>query len=111
MQLNTPYGSTASVSGGGISHTLTGSASQSGTGLSQSGYIASSNNLTLTAVAPDTAQCWIRGLTVNATYTRKRVIANSTTPANSSLFNNYQYALTAAQVLATGTLNWIALGQ
>jgi hypothetical protein len=110
LQLQSPYGSTASVSGGGISHTLTGSASQSGTGLSQSGYIASTNNLTLTAIAPDSAQCWIRGLTVNATYTRKRVIANSTTPANTSLFNNYQYALTAAQVLATGTLNWIALG-
>ena len=101
------------VFGGGIEHAMPsrlGSAI-SGSNLSQSGFITSANNLTLTAVSLSNAQCSIRGLTVNATYTRKRVIANSTTPSNTSTFNNYQYALTAAQVLATGTLNWIALGQ
>ena len=43
--------------------------------------------------------------------TRRRPLTNSTTASNSFSFNYYDYNLTSAQVLATGTLNWIAIGE
>lgn len=43
-------------------------------------------------------------------YTRT-VVPNSTTPVNNTYINSYGYSLTAAQVLATGALNWIAMGR
>jgi hypothetical protein len=42
-------------------------------------------------------------------YSRKPQV-NSTTPVNNFSFTNYNFSLSSAQVLATGTLNWIALG-
>jgi len=42
--------------------------------------------------------------------TRKAQV-NSTTASNTFTFNSYTFALTSAQVLATGTLNWIAIGE
>lgn len=38
-------------------------------------------------------------------------VPNSTTPSNNFYLNSYNYDLTAAQVLATGSLNYTALGE
>lgn len=46
----------------------------------------------------------------NATITRRRPAPASTTAANSFAFNSYSYSLSSAQVLATGSLNWVAIG-
>lgn len=42
---------------------------------------------------------------------RRQIVSNSTTPSNSFILNSFSYSLTAAQVLATGSLNWIAIGE
>jgi hypothetical protein len=41
----------------------------------------------------------------------RQVVTNSTTPSNSETFQNYGYSLSTAQVLATGSLQWIATGE
>jgi hypothetical protein len=41
----------------------------------------------------------------------RQVVTNSTTPSNSDTFQNYGYSLNTAQVLATGSLQWIATGE
>lgn len=48
---------------------------------------------------------------VSITIRRRRAITNSTTPVNNALVNSYGYNLTSAQVLATGSLNWMAMGR
>lgn len=45
-----------------------------------------------------------------ATFSLRKPQTNSTTAANTFQFNSYGYALSSATVLATGTLNWIAVG-
>lgn len=42
---------------------------------------------------------------------RRQIVSNSTTPSNSFILNSFSYSLTAAQVLATGSMNWIAIGE
>jgi hypothetical protein len=49
-------------------------------------------------------------LTADALITIRRPTPNSTTPANTFKFVDYTVSLAAAQVLATGTLNWMAIG-
>jgi hypothetical protein len=56
------------------------------------------------------AYSYVYMLDNKAVITRRRPIANSTTANNNYQFNSYAYALTSAQVLASGSLNWIALG-
>jgi hypothetical protein len=46
-----------------------------------------------------------------ATIQSRKARANSTTANNSFSFNYYDFDLTAAQVLATGSLNWLAIGE
>ena len=46
----------------------------------------------------------------SATIYSRQLVTNSTTPVNSYQFNSYAYELISAQVLASGSLNWIALG-
>ena len=41
----------------------------------------------------------------------RRLVTNSTTPSNSALFKSYSYSLSSALVLATGQLNWLAVGE
>jgi hypothetical protein len=41
---------------------------------------------------------------------RRQPLANSTTPSNTFRLDSYNYTLTSAQVLATGSLNWVAVG-
>lgn len=42
---------------------------------------------------------------------RRTIIPNSTTPSNTFNVNSYGFNLTSAQVLASGTLNWLAVGE
>ncbi len=49
-------------------------------------------------------------ITALATITRRRLAPNSTTPANTFTFVDYTVSLPTAQILATGTLNWMAIG-
>lgn len=41
----------------------------------------------------------------------RRLVTNSTTPSNSALFKSYSYSLSSALVLASGQLNWLAVGE
>lgn len=41
---------------------------------------------------------------------RRNPIANSTTPANTFILDSHSYSLSSAQVLASGSLNWLAVG-
>lgn len=47
----------------------------------------------------------------SATIYRRTIIPNTTTPVNNSYITSYGYSLSTAQILATGTLNWMAVGQ
>lgn len=47
---------------------------------------------------------------VSMTYNLRRAQTNSTTASNAFQFNSYGFSLSASTVLATGTLNWIAVG-
>lgn len=47
----------------------------------------------------------------SATINSRQAKPNSTTAANTFSLNSYTYELSSAQVLATGTLNWVAIGE
>ena len=47
----------------------------------------------------------------SAVIKRRTPVPNSTTPVNNTFINSYNFTLTAAQVLASGTLNWMAMGR
>lgn len=47
---------------------------------------------------------------VTATFNYRRIVANTTTPSNLYILNSNSYALSTAQVLAEGSLNWVAMG-
>ncbi len=106
---------TASITGSGLFFT-----SGSGTSLVRS-HTRSSNLLSFSVTAgfiPGSVGTPGAGssasLTLNSvtgSVTRQRPLTNSTTAANSFSFNYYDFTLTAAQVLATGSLNWIAIGE
>lgn len=53
--------------------------------------------------------CHIKNLSV--WINRRRLQVNSTTADNNSKLNSFTLSLSTAQVLATGTLNWIAVGE
>lgn len=59
-----------------------------------------------------TASTTFTGMVNNGQVTvyRQKPVANTTTPVNNSLINSYNFNLASAQVLATGTLNWLAVG-
>lgn len=48
---------------------------------------------------------------MSAVIKRRTVATNTTTPSNTFALNSYTYALTTAQVLATGSVNWMAVGE
>jgi hypothetical protein len=104
----------ASVSGSGIFHSIGSNTSASGDFISRS-YSRSNNLLSFTAtgysisVSYATARLTLHSVT--GVVTRQRPLTNSTTASNSFSFNYYDYNLTSAEVLATGTLNWIAIGE
>ena len=41
---------------------------------------------------------------------RRRLVANSTAPTSASVFSSYQATLASSTILATGSLNWVAIG-
>lgn len=48
---------------------------------------------------------------MSAVVKHRTVVTNSTTPANTFKVQSFNYSLTSAQVLASGSLNWLAVGQ
>lgn len=77
---------------------------------------ASSNTLNFSTTASrsfgsESATASLTLHSVTGVYSRSRPLTNSTTAANSFSLASYTYQLTAAQVLATGSLNWIAIGE
>jgi len=101
----------ASVSGPGVFQTSGGDFNLTGTynGSFSTGSWQSFVRLT---ASQNNSQSRARAIvkTASATISRRRLAANSTTATNNFQFNSYNYTLTSAQVLATGSLNWIALG-
>jgi hypothetical protein len=55
------------------------------------------------------AQLNVSSLT--GTVSRRRALTNSTTAVNSFSLNYYNFNLSSSQVLAEGSLNWVALGE
>ena len=102
-------GGSASVSAPGLSIGSNGSGSSS---VNATGY--TTNSFVATAHA---ASDYLHGAsasltigTITATIVRHQPATNSTTPVNVFNFNSYAYDLSSATVLATGSLNWIAIG-
>lgn len=58
-----------------------------------------------------TADARVKIQSGSATIKSRRLVTNSTTPSNSALFKSYSYSLSSALVLATGQLNWLAVGE
>lgn len=54
------------------------------------------------------SSCYINSMT--GSVQRRQLAANSSTAQNSFQLNSYGYMLASAQVLATGSLNWVAIG-
>lgn len=48
---------------------------------------------------------------MTGTISRRRALTNSTTAVNSFSLNYYNFNLSSSQVLAEGSLNWVALGE
>ena len=48
---------------------------------------------------------------VTAVIYRRTPVTNTTTPSNTFILNSYTYDLSSAQVLATGSMNWMAVGE
>jgi hypothetical protein len=112
------YNTTATISGGGLFITASGpfpsgtSGSASNLSKTYTGGLALSINASATRDAGTnfgTVTFSVSSLT--GTVTRRRPLTNSTTASNSFSFNYYDFSLTAAQVLATGSLNWLAIGE
>jgi hypothetical protein len=113
--LVTNSGGSAQVSGSGVFHSVGSNAFQEQNNLVRS-FTNSSNSLTFSARGNDfisttlgTAEITLHSAT--GVVTRRRPLTNSTTANNSFSFNYYDFDLTAAQVLATGSLNWLAIGE
>lgn len=106
--INTPPYTSATITGSGLSLF-----SGSGTSLTKT-Y---TSNLTLTFSATAGVGSFNSGsyaklelLSLTGTVSRRRALTNSTTAVNNFSLNYYNYNLSSAQVLATGTLNWVAIG-
>jgi hypothetical protein len=105
----------AQVSGSGVFHSIGSNALQEQNNLVRS-FTNSSNSLTFSArgstsgsTTNGTAEITLHSAT--GVVTRRRPLTNSTTANNSFSFNYYDFDLAAAQVLATGSLNWLAIGE
>ena len=105
----------ASVSGSSIFHSIGTNTSASGNFITKT-YTRSNNLLTFSATGYNigatsyaTARLTLHSTT--AVVTRQRPLTNSTTASNSFSFNYYDFNLSSAQVLATGSLNWLAIGE
>lgn len=110
-------GSQASINGSNLFLTVSNGNSASGTNLNRTFNANTTNSLSFFvgagagAFGDLGAFASLTLLDAELTVTRRRPVANSTTPSNTMVFNSYSYNLSTAQVLATGTLNWMALGE
>jgi hypothetical protein len=108
--INTPPYASASISGPALGFLAAGS----GTNLTRT-Y---TSNLTLSFSATagvgsfnsgSYAKLELKSLT--GTVSRRRALTNSSTAVNSFSLNYYNFSLSSSQVLAEGSLNWVALGE
>ena len=77
---------------------------------SYTGTISETATYTPLSTNPGGGQAAVRIKNGTATISIRQLVTNSATPSNSSTFQGYSYSLTSAQVLASGTLNWMAIG-
>ena len=85
------------------------SRTKSGSNLSyNTNYCAARAYATAASGGTSTVSVTIRN--AYAVIKRRTPVGGSTTPSNSFTVSSYTYALTAAQQLAAGTLNWLAMG-
>lgn len=85
------------------------SRTKSGSNLSyNTNYCAARAYATAASGGTSTVSVTIRN--AYAVIRRRTPVGGSTTPSNSFTVSSYTYALTAAQQLAAGTLNWLAMG-
>lgn len=104
--------SSASIYGGGLSISY-------GTGQNDQTKVWSTNSVALvftlsanpSSVPAEGAYATLSVSACTWTISRRRALTNSTTAANSFSLNYYNYSLSSAQVLAEGSLNWVALGE
>ena len=89
----------------------------SGTNLTRTYTNDTANSLTFSVTAgfneffQSTSSASLTLNSVTGTVLRRRPATSSTTANNQFSFIAYDFSLTTAQVLATGTLNWIAIGE
>ena len=105
----------AEVSGSSIFHSIGANTSASGNFITKT-YTRSDNNLAFIVRGSNigTTSYGTARLTLHSTtavVTRQRPLTNSTTASNSFSLNYYDFNLSSAQVLATGSLNWLAIGE
>jgi hypothetical protein len=68
------------------------------------------STIALTATATNGGSAYVSVHQASCKIYRRTAVANSTTPTNTGSFVSYTVTLSSAQVLATGTLNWMAVG-
>ncbi len=101
-----PNGTARQVSGYGVT--------ESGSNIAK---VYSGNTLSFPRYAQQNSGSMVytyANLTINSFVTTvylRKLIPNSTTPANTYTFSSYSSTLSTATVLATGTLNWVAIGE
>jgi hypothetical protein len=124
---NTPYPYTsATVAGAGYSHTVTHEGTEGNSELTSwsqktvtsssfdQNYLSGSLNTSATAslnVSWSNSEAKLKLKGGSATIQSKKLQTNSTTPSNDYAFQSYTYTLSSAQILASGVLNWIAIGE
>lgn len=113
-------GGGASVTGPGLSQSISGAGTLGSSAMTvnntatySTGSWSAGINLTISAQGggvSTNAQAKARIVNATASISRRQPVANSTTPQDQYRFDSYNYTLTSAQVLATGSLNWVAVG-
>jgi len=90
--------------------------SQSGSSISKTKVSNTNANLSFSLYAEGwsgssgVSSAFVNALSAVTTVKLRKPQANSTTPSNTYTFGSYGYTLSTATTLATGTLNWIAIG-
>lgn len=104
-----------SISGGGGFNTAGDMGAVITRSFSTSSFSNSAPSVTVSAgkntATTDAASSEFGFRSASATIYRRKPAPNSTTPSNNYRINSYNFALTSAQVLATGSLNYTAIGE
>ena len=107
--INTPPYASATITGSGLNLF-------SGSATNQTRTYTSNLTLTFSATAGvgsfnSGSYAKLELLSLTGTVSRRRALTNSTTAVNSFSLNYYNFSLSSSQVLAEGSLNWVALGE